>query len=104
MEDFMRDSGKMIKDMDRGMNFSPITILIWVTMLMENLKVKEFINGLMEKLMKGNGFRALRKVMEFGKVQKMNPILGNGNKIKQMVLEYTFGKLAINTKENGQLA
>lgn len=51
----MRESGRMISNLGKDMNFIQMEMFIWDSLLMENLKVQVFIFGVMEKFMMDNG-------------------------------------------------
>ena len=70
MADFMKDFGKMIKDMEMDLKSFKIRMLIMENTFRVKLLAREFILGEMEKAIRDNLPRALRKDMEFGKVLK----------------------------------
>jgi hypothetical protein len=70
LDDFMKDFGKMIKDMDMDLKSFKIRMLIMESIFREKQLEKEFILGEMEKAIRDNLPRVWRKAMEFGKVLK----------------------------------
>ncbi len=51
----MKESGRMISNLDKGMNFILTEMSIWVSLLMESQKVQVSIYGAMVKYMMVNG-------------------------------------------------
>jgi hypothetical protein len=97
----MKVNGKMITGKEK----------VWKNILMginmkeiskkEKLTEKEFIIGKTEKFMTENGKMVLKKGTEYGKEYLEILISVNGKIVKQMVMEFTNGKMVIDMKVLG---
>lgn len=100
----MKVIGMMTRDMVEDTNDFQMVTFIKATTNMERLMVKDSLLGLMEKSMMENGLMESKKATEFGKELKENLTLDSGKIVKQMVMEFTNGKMEINMKGNGEPA
>jgi hypothetical protein len=85
--DFMKDIGRMIRDMETDLKCFRIRMLIMESMLREKPPEREFIPGEMEKAIRDNLPRVWRKVMEFGKGLKGIHLLELGKIIRLKAME-----------------
>lgn len=103
MEESMKVNGRMIRDQEMDLKGIRMEIHMKEIFNKIKLKVKEYINGQMVKFMMGNGVKEQSKVMEFGEEYIMIVTLENGKIVRQMDMEFMFGKMEINMKESGKI-
>ena len=63
----MKEFGRMIKEMEKGLRDMPMAILTLVTLVKAKLMGREFTPGKMEKCLMVSGTKDLNMVMEYGK-------------------------------------
>ena len=88
----------MITNMGEGFRCFPMGQSIRESILMENLKESENINGLMENFIKDNGLMASNMVQECGKELKVIVMQVSGEWEKLKVTEFMSGSMAIAMK------
>jgi hypothetical protein len=88
--------------MDKGIKNLTIYVSMKGIMWMVNLKELVNIHGKMGNFMKVNGSMGWRKDQECGEGQKVTHILANGNKGKQMGMEYIRGLMGIDMKDSSK--
>lgn len=101
-KEFMKGSGKMIKEMEWDMNDLQMEINMKDSIEMEKLKVLGGTRGQIMSTMMDNGQREINKDMELGKAAKMNNIVDNGIQISLMGLGNMCGEMGMYMKENGK--
>ena len=94
----IKDFGKMITNMGEGFRCSPMGQSIRESILMENLKESENINGLMENFIRDNGLMGSNMVQECGKELKVIVMWVSGEWEKLKVTEFMSGSMAIAMK------
>lgn len=103
IKEYMKASGSMIKDMEWDSKDLQMVIFMKVNIKKGKYMVKVNIHGLMGSIMMGNGLMVKNKVMELGKIMRMNSIVDSGLEISQMDLESIFGRMEMCLKVNGKL-
>lgn len=99
----MRESGRMMSDMEKALKGIKTTINMKGNFKMEKLMVKGFILGSMEKYMMANGKMESKMDMVFGKEFLGILILESGRTARLMVMEFINGKMEISMKESGRI-
>lgn len=90
MEEYMKDSSKMIIKMVKGMSCIQTHFIIMEIIRMDTKKGKVFLFGVMDKCIGGNGHKVKNMDQVLGKVLKgrNNLILDNGLMVNLMDLEF----------------
>lgn len=102
MEECTKEIGIKAKNKEKDTKNTATTTRTKVISIMESPMERECTNGLMGKYMMDSGITDSSKEMEYGKEQREIRILENGNKIKQTDTECMYGRMEIDTKENGK--
>jgi len=97
----MKETGCRINVMDEDTKSMLTEISTKDSTKMENLTVKVFLHGPMEKFTMENGRTELKMAMAFGKVFQAIPTSENGWIAKPRDMVCMFGKMATSTKGNG---
>jgi hypothetical protein len=102
MEGDMKEAGKEMLDMEKGLNYILMEINIKVNFKMEKLMELELIVGGMAKFMKVNGVMVLEMVKVSGRelVVKMY-IWETGSRIELRDMVLTLGQMVIGMMGNG---
>jgi hypothetical protein len=102
LEEFMKESGLLIRDMAEDMSFLAMEILSKETISKEKLKEKELISGGTVRSMTESGPTLRNKDMAFGKAFTETATLVNGIIAKLKDTEFTLGLMETGTKESGK--
>ena len=101
-EEYMRENGRMIKDMDLDSRYLLIITIILVNMSMVRSMVRENINGNLDNTMKVLGRKAKNMGLAIGKQKMEITIQANGPITILMDMANINGQMAIFMKENGK--
>lgn len=101
-EEYMKENGRMIKDMDLDSRYLLIITIISVNMSMVRSMVRENINGNLDNTMKVLGRKAKSMGLAIGKQKMEIPIQANGPITILMDMANINGQMAIFMKENGK--
>ena len=103
MERDMKEIGRKISSMVKGLNPGQMVLTIKGAMLREENMVLEFLLGQIKVHMRDNSLKIILKVKEFinGLMVELMKVIGKI--IKWMDREYSHGQMEGNTKESGRM-